>query len=261
VKKMHLGLTTEGVAMSSYAKPLFSAAILVMGLSVTGANAGILVSGTNAVGVLGQTVYPTYTIDTFTEAVSSPVIDVKQISGWDFELNWNPAALEFKPAGSSITVNGINRSLTNFLLYLEALDPDDPDWNPISNVDDGETDLTKGKYRFSWFDQSDDPSKLLDIGSSTSSILFTAAFEITSEAVIGTSYDVNFGLDLKRSKLLSWDVSQTYLIHAPYPLDSTDMQVTVKGPTPTPEPGMLVLLLGGMASYLGAVRLRRGGRG
>jgi hypothetical protein len=251
-EKMHLGPTTEGVAMSSYAKPLFSAAILVMGLSVTGANAGILVSGTNAVGVLGQTVNPTYTIDTS----NSPGIDVTQISGWDFELNWEAAALEFKPDASSITVNGIDRSLTDFLAYLEALDTDLYSFEDVTK----NLDQASGFYRFSWLDMSFDTAKLLDIGSSTSSILFTAAFEIESGAVIGTQYNITFGADPNQSKLVSVD-SQSTFNEAPYESASPAMSVTRRSPTPAPEPGMLGLLLGGMLAYLGAVRLRRSGRG
>jgi hypothetical protein len=228
--------------------PLFAAAVLAIGLSVTDANAGILVSGTNKVGVVGQTVYPTYTIDTFTEAASSPVIDVTQIGVWDFELNWDAAALEFKPDASRITVNEIDRSLTEFLAYLEALDPDDSVWNPVWNPI-----LTSGFYRFAWADLSFDPDKQLNIGSSTSSILFTAAFEIESEAVPGTSYDITFGTGLTRSMFV--DINE---VKASYPSELTPMRVTVQ---PIPEPGMLGLLLGGMVAYLGAVRLRRSGRG
>ena len=234
--------------MSSYAKPLFFTAILTIGLSVTDANAGILVSGTNAVGVLGQTVKPTYTIDTS----NSPGIDVTQISGWDFELNWEAAALEFKPDASSITVNGIDRSLTDFLAYLEALDTDlDPFEDVTKNLDQA-----SGFYRFSWLDMSLVPAKLLDIGSSASSILFTAAFEIESGAVIGTPYNITFGTDPNPSKLADFNLNE-----APYEPASPAMSVTRRPPTPAPEPGMLGLLLGGMLAYLAAVRLRRSGRG
>jgi hypothetical protein len=239
--------------MSSYAKPLFSAAILVMGLSVTGANAGILVSGTNKVGVVGQTVYPTYTIDTS----NSPGIDVNQISGWDFELNWDPAALEFIPASSTIKVNNVfDGTLTGFLAYLEALDTD---FDPFEDVTKN-LDQASGVYRFSWLDMSLDTAKLLNIGSSASSILFTAAFEIESGAVIGTPYNITFGTDPNQSKLESVD-SQSTLNQAPYESASPAMSVTRRPPTPAPEPGMLGLLLGGMVAYMGAVRLRRSGRG
>ena len=243
--------------MSCYTKPLFSAVILALGLSVTGANAGILVNGTEATGVLGQTVYPTYTINTFTEAASSPVIDVTNISGWDFELNWDAAALEFKPDASRITVNGIDRSLADFLLYLEALDASSTD-----DVTENATSLATGFYSFSWLDMNlllgQPPADLLNIGSSTSSILFRAAFEIESDALPGT-YDITFGTTPNPSKLVDINLDE-----ASYPPDSTPMRVTVRSvtpPTPAPEPGMLGLLLGGMVAYLGAVRLRRSGRG
>jgi hypothetical protein len=242
--------------MNSHSHPLFAAAVLAIGLSVTGANAGILVSGTNAVGVLGQTVYPTYTIDTFTEATLQPVIDVTQIGVWDFELNWDAAALEFKPADSRITVNGTDRSLTDFLVYLEALDTV---FDPIEEVSENLIQ-SSGFYRFSWADMSLDPLKQLDIGSSASSILFTAAFEIESGADIGTPYNITFGTGPNQSKLVSVD-SQSTLNQAPYESASPAMSVTRRLPTPTPEPGMLGLLLGGMVAYLGAVRLRRRGRG
>ena len=237
--------------MSSYTKPLFSAAILALGLSVTGANAGILVKGTEEFGDIGETVYPTYRIDTSTEAV----IDVTQIGVWDFELNWNAAALEFKPDASSIRVNGIDRSLTEFLAYLEALDPDpDPFKDVTKNLDQ-----SSGFYRFAWVDLSYESAKQLDIGLGASSILFTAAFEIESGAVPGTSYNITFGTAPTRS--MFEDINQ---VKASYPSELTPMRVTVRSvtpPTPTPEPGMLGLLLGGMLAYLGAVRLRRSGRG
>ncbi len=235
--------------MSSYAKPLFFTAILTIGLSVTDANAGILVSGTNAVGVLGQTVNPTYTIDTS----NSPGIDVTQISGWDFELNWNAAALEFNPAASSIKVNNVfDGTLPGFLAYLEALDTN---FDPVEDVTKN-LDQASGFYRFSWLDMSLDPAKLLDIGSSASSILFTAAFEIESGAVIGTPYNITFGTDPNPSKLADFNLNE-----APYESASPAMSVTRRSPTPAPEPGMLGLLLGGMLAYLAAVRLRRSGRG
>ena len=155
-----------------------------------------------------------------------------------------------------VTVNGIDRSLTDFLAYLEALDTvNDPIEDVIKNLDQA-----MGFYRFSWLDMSLDTAKQLNIGSSTSSILFTAAFKIESGAVMGTSYDITLGTNPNPSKLVDINLEEaTYLSASPA------MRVTVRSvtpPTPAPEPGMLGLLFVDIAAYgCGAVRLRRQGRG
>jgi hypothetical protein len=209
--------------MSSYAKPLFSTAMLAIGLSVTGVNAGFQLAGTNAEGVLGQTVNPTYTIDTS----DSPCIDVTQISGWDFELNWNAAALKFKPPDSRIHVIANSFTLIGFLVYQDALNTN---FDPVVEVTKN-LDQASGIYRFSWADQSLDTAKLLDIDSSTSSIFFTAAFEIELGAVIGTPYDITFGTGPNQSKLVSVE-SQFNLIQASYLSASPAMSVTRRSDTP-----------------------------
>jgi hypothetical protein len=255
--KTHIGPTTEGVDMSSYTKPLFSAAILAIGLSVTGANAGILVKGTNADGVFGGLpVKPTFTIDTS----DSPEIDVSRIAGLDFELNWDATALTFIPGDSNIKVNGNDYALSAFLNYLEGLDTANSD-----DVVEMPFEPANGVYRFSWTDISylnSDPNfvpHLLDIGTSIESIIFTGAFRIEDSAEIDEPYEITFGTDPNQYKLEDFDLDDFYYSKASPPMSVTRRSDTP--PTPAPEPGMLGLLLGGMVAYLGAVRLRRSGRG
>jgi hypothetical protein len=232
-EKMHLGPTTEGVAMSSYAKPLFSAAILVMGLSVTGANAGILVSGTNADGVFGGLpVKPTFTIDTTNMAFAN------NVGGWDFRMSWDEAALDFAPAESTISINGASPApfLTGFLADLEQ----NSDYFVHSNSG-------AGTYDFSWLDLSTSTPLVIN------SVTFSGAFQIKSGA-LPRVYEI--GLSNSKGVSMFCDDAD--------PLNCDDystagFSVTVN--RAIPEPGMLGLLLGGMVAYMGAVRLRRSGRG
>ena len=219
--------------MSSYAKPLFFTAILTIGLSVTYANAVILVSGTNADGVFGgPPVKPTFAIDTTNMAFAN------NVGGWDFRMSWDKAALDFDPDQSTISINGASPApfLTDFLADLEL----NPDYLVLSNSG-------AGTYDFSWLDGSFSTPLVID------SVTFTGAFQIKSGALPGV-----YEIGLSNSKGVSMFCDDADPLNCD-DYSTAGFSVTVN--RAIPEPGMLGLLLGGMLAYLAAVRLRRSGRG
>lgn len=223
---------------------LFTALAFVAAMHAPNALAALLVSGTTASGNIGSTANPTFTIDTTAADFST-----SEVGAWDFRLSWNPLALDFDPAASSIVVNGVSRTLSGFLSFLEGLDTDfDPLTDVTANLDQG-----AGTYQFSWLDLSLDPAKLLDIGSAADSVVFTGAFLIEAGATPGASYDIALAAAGNDSL-----ISDTYLDSNSYGLANPAMRVTVNQPqTAIPEPGTFGLLLGGLAAAYTATRLRR----
>ncbi len=225
--------------MNSLVKPLLAAIALTAALHVPTAQASLILTGTSASGNVNDWVAPSFTIDT-----SGMTFATNNVGGWDFRMSWDSTALEFNPDQSKISVNGATPAkLTTFLDDLLTLDPD---YWVISNPD-------VGSYDFSW----------IDFGTFTpltiNSVLFTGAFRIKSGAP-GDVHEIDlFTINLQKNDSMICDESD------PRICDSYDtapgFRVIVNSSQPIPEPGMLVLLLGGMAAYLGAVRLRRGGRG
>jgi hypothetical protein len=228
--------------MNSRLSPVLSVTVLALALCSVDARADLMVAvtGTNATGVLGGApVKPTFTINT----LGSSAADAGNVGGWDFDLTWDPSALDFDPTNSSIHVNGAaEQSLPDFLTYLESI--------YLGPVPDVTVNQGAGFYSFSWLDNSPSFDHPLAIGVLTDSVVFTGVFTIKS------------GLAENAQTVISVDGSQfvddTTLQPTPYTMTAPDtMRVTrAPKPTPAPEPGVLGLLLGGLG-VLGAARRRR----
>lgn len=217
--------------MSSRLASLFGAIGLVIALHSPSALAGLLVSGTTAAGLAGQTVHPTLVVAN--DGLTPPEVALDQIAAWDFKLTWDPAALSLDTTTSMISFGSFSGSLS----ALEGI------LGMLATVNN-----SAGVYALSWMDPIN--FHILDM---TGGISFSGAFNILAGAAPGT-YGITFSQSSSPSSLL--DVNFAQFDYSDVSAGEGPMQVVVRQLTHVPEPATLAMLMAGLGA-LAATRRRR----
>lgn len=239
--------------MNSLQRNLFAAAALALALAAPAATAGLIVTApayTPNSGYAGDaTIFqPRLTI------TSDGVTDFQNVYSWDFRVDWNELALVFddtNPGTISFGTGGgdaYSGSLTGLVAFMSARTGTSAVGDNLSTAE------TDGFYRFHW---ESDASEYADLGAG---IEFTGAFTINPSYVVLVDTAVDF--DFSAGGIDSDVVGQS-LNSSPYSgvTNGSPMRVTVLAPQvqvqPAPEPGMPMLLLGGLVAFFAARRMRR----
>lgn len=236
--------------MNSQQRSIFAAAGLAIAFAAPAAMAGLVVEAPAYApnsGYAGDaTIFqPRLTI------TSDGGTDFQNVYSWDFRLDWNELALVFddtNPGTISFGTGGVDAysgSLAGLTTFMSAR---------VGTFDVGDNLSTAeldGFYRFHW---ESDYTAFADLGAG---IEFTGAFTINPSYVVLADTAVEF--DFSAGGLDS-DVVDVGLNSSPYSGVTTGspMRVTVLAPQvqPAPEPGMPMLLLGGLAAFFAARRMR-----
>lgn len=220
--------------MNFQLRPLFAAAAFVTALYAPGALASLIVSGTTATATIGMDNSVNPAMSVLDDGLSSPEVTLSAIESWDFKLDWGSAPLTLDKANSkfkigSTTYNGLPDLFTNFF--------GGANYSEMSGT---------GFYTFSWADITNFTEMINLAGG----FEFIADFDIGSGATAGT-YPILFS-DFGVAASLSSDGGANQF---EYSRDPSPMQVVLKEQS-VPEPGILVLLVGGLGA-LGVTRLLR----
>ncbi len=209
-------------------------AALSLALSAATAGAGTLDAvGSTVSGYADGTTVLTPTL-TVTRGASSAA-NFNAVIAWDFRLDWDEAKLQFDPTQAMIAfgsggADAYSDTLANFAAYSGLI---------LDNISSSAND---GYLFFSWMGNAP-----IDLGPAVN---FTGAFTIKPGSMPGNSLIVPY------YNSVASGITDEDLNGDDYPYPGAEMRVTVLA-QPAPEPGMLVLLLGGVGAYLGAMRLRR----
>lgn len=237
--------------MNSQQRNLFAVAGFALALAAPTAMAGLIVEApayTPNSGYAGDaTIFqPRLTI------TSDGGTDFQNVYSWDFRVDWNELALVFddtNPGTISFGGGGVDAysgSLAGLVTFMSARTGT---WDVGDNLSTAEAD---GFYRFHW---ESDYSAFADLGTS---IEFTGAFTINPSYVVLVDTAVDFDFS---AGAIDSDVVDQNLNSSPYSGVTTGspMRVTVLAPQvqPAPEPGMPMLLLGGLAAFFAARRMPR----
>lgn len=236
--------------MNRYLRSLFAAA-LVSAFFANNAVAAPIVTGTSYTGAPGSIASVSLTVSDDGTDDGSGVFNMNNIMTWDFRLRWDHTALgDLLPTSTMSIGGGAAVSLAD--LVTNTLDPA----GIISNGEqgDGMGGTIDGTYYLSWFD----PSFVgLDFGSG---FTFNAQFEIQPGSENALPYVIDFVSD--DGSFLSSLGDDSFAVPFSY-ADVTsgnkmmvNVPVTVTPPTPAPEPGILILLLGGVGALVAARRRR-----
>lgn len=240
--------------MNSQQRNLFAAAGLALALAAPAATAGLVVEAPAYMpnsGYAGDaTIFqPRLTIS------SDGATDFQNVYSWDFRVDWNELALVFddlNPGMISFGAGGVDAysgSLAGLVTFMSGR-------TGTAVVNDNlSTAEIDGFYRFHW---ESDLTAFANLG--VAGIEFTGAFTINPSYVVLVDTAVDF--DFSAGGIDS-DVVDQSLNSSPYSgvTNGSPMRVTVLAPQvqvqPAPEPGMPMLLLGGLAAFFAARRMRR----
>lgn len=169
-------------------------------------------------------------------------VDFHNVWIWEFLLDWDPSVLAFDPTnlGTTISFGAYNGLLSGAKTYLAGLG------SPVTATDNLATATADGYYALRW---ESDGTTYLDLGAE---IDFQGSYTILVGAA-PADYLFDFEVNSVSSSIVDKDLNSFSYLDV---TQGSRMMIRVDA-TPTPEPGMVGLLLGGLGAYLGAMRLRR----
>jgi hypothetical protein len=237
--------------MNSHLRPLLTAALLLLASVSTGVFATPLVVAPTYTPNQGLAGGPTVFKPTLRISDDpNDSIDFQSVYIWEFRLDWDETALTFDPYsvyttisfGESGHAHAYSGPLSGVANHLAAIG------SPVTAMDNLSSAANVGSYILSW---ESDLSTNLNLGTE---INFQGSYTIR-EGAAPDDYLFSFIANATWSSIMDSDLEE--FKYDDVTQQDAPMMITVKAPTPAPEPGMAWLLLGGLGALAVARQRRR----